>query len=99
MSEAVLGRCWQCGTDLKAEDFGRETNCLVCGKPTRVCRNCCWYAPGRGDDCAEPAADRVMEKERANYCEFFQPTLEPRSSQPSANVQELLKAAEDLFKF
>jgi hypothetical protein len=37
-----------------------------------VCRNCAFYAAGAYNDCREPCAERVVDKERANFCEFFQ---------------------------
>ncbi|MET0104692.1 MAG: hypothetical protein ABW072_06030 [Sedimenticola sp.] len=98
MSDNIQGKCWSCGTELGASDYGRETNCLTCGKPTRVCRNCRWYAPGQTNECREPVADRVMEKDKPNYCSFFEPTGEPVGG-ASSDQDDLLKAAEDLFKF
>lgn len=92
------GKCWSCGAKLESHEYGRETNCLSCSKPTRVCRNCRWYAPGRTNDCLEPVAEPIKEKDRPNYCEFFEPTDEPAES--SAGTQDdHLKAAEALFKF
>jgi len=43
-------------------------------------------------------ADRVMEKERSNYCEYFEPAAAPLGA--GAGAQDaLLQAAEELFKF
>ena len=98
MSDDTVGRCWHCGRALGKADLGRETTCLGCGKDTRVCRNCRFYAPGRPDDCEEPMAERVMLKERANFCEYFQPTTEPVESAQEPSPDDLMKAAEDLFK-
>lgn len=36
-----------------------------------MCRNCAYFAPGSHNDCREPAAERVVDKERANFCEYF----------------------------
>lgn len=98
MTQTILGKCWNCGADLSPQDYGRETNCIGCGKPTRVCRNCRWYAPGHSNACAEPMAERVLEKERANYCEFFEPTIDTLDSDGKSADEDLRKAAEDLFK-
>jgi len=98
MRETIQGKCWSCGTELGPHDYGREDNCLQCTRPTRVCRNCRWYDPGVTDQCAEPMADRVMEKERSNYCEYFEPAAAPLGA--GAGAQDaLLQAAEELFKF
>jgi len=98
MTTEIVGCCWHCGADLGVRDFGRETNCLDCGKPTRVCRNCCWYAPDRSNQCEEPMAERVMDKVRANFCEFFEPSPEPGGDEGAGSGEDLVKAAEDLFK-
>ncbi|MET0052223.1 MAG: hypothetical protein ABW095_14260 [Candidatus Thiodiazotropha sp.] len=63
----ILGKCWHCGQEFEAADYGRETTCRNCGKPTRVCRNCRWYAPARPNQCEEPAVERVLEKEKSQF--------------------------------
>jgi len=98
MSEPTLGNCWHCGRSLSGADYGRETNCPSCQKPTHVCRNCAHFAPGRPNACVEPMAEPVLEKERANFCELFEPT-DRHAGQPfGPTEQALVKAAEDLFK-
>lgn len=99
MNDLIKGRCWHCGHELKSADYGRETNCISCNRATRVCRNCRWYAPSRPNQCEEPAVERVIEKERANFCELFEPTLEPLSDKAATTGDDLRQAAEDLFKF
>jgi len=80
-------------------DLGRETTCPGCGKATRACRNCRFYAPGRPNDCFEPIAEPVADKTRANFCEHFDPTTQPLRGDPAkARAADLLKAAQDLFK-
>ncbi|MEJ1379873.1 MAG: hypothetical protein RPU61_14380 [Candidatus Sedimenticola sp. (ex Thyasira tokunagai)] len=96
MSKTVIGKCWSCGRELESHDFGRETLCLGCGKPTRVCRNCRWYAPSYANECREPVAERVVDKERANFCAYFEATMDGVAGE-SAATNELLAAAEELF--
>ncbi|MCU7935482.1 MAG: hypothetical protein KZQ99_11460 [Candidatus Thiodiazotropha sp. (ex Dulcina madagascariensis)] len=98
MNDAIKGKCWQCGTDLETGDYGRETNCRKCGKPTRVCRNCRWYAPARPNQCQEPMAEPVMEKEKPNFCGFFEPTSEVMMGEGATSADAMRQAAEDLFK-
>ena len=99
MEKGELGRCWHCGAALGARDYGRETNCLSCGRPTRVCRNCRWFSRGAPNQCREPSAEPVLEKERANYCEFFEPSPDAGAGVSSKPDDDLMKKAEDLFKF
>lgn len=97
MTEQKTGRCWHCGAELEAADYGRENNCISCGKPTRVCWNCRWFLPGKANECEEPMAEKVMEKGRANYCEYFEPTFNT-SGRAVQDGDELKRAADDLFK-
>jgi len=98
VSDDIIGKCWQCGHDLTRADYGREADCPGCHKPTRVCRNCRMYAPGRPNDCLEPMAEAVQDKERANFCEHFDPSEQPVDGSPETDQDALLKAAEALFK-
>lgn len=36
-----------------------------------VCRQCVYYDTTKGKSCAEPVADEVRDKERANFCGYF----------------------------
>jgi hypothetical protein len=44
-------------------------------------------------------AEEVMDKERANFCDFFEPSSEAGADGQASSQEDLLKAAEDLFKF
>jgi hypothetical protein len=62
-----------------------------------VCRNCRWYDTSRPNACQEPVAEEVLNKERANFCDFFEPTDSGEAG--GATTQgDLQKAAEELFK-
>ncbi|TVQ87560.1 MAG: hypothetical protein EA400_10900 [Chromatiaceae bacterium] len=96
----TIGHCWHCGAALGSADYGRETSCLACGRPTRCCRNCRHYARGRPNDCVEPLAEPVADKARANFCEHFDPIPDPGTPAAGTGTQtaDLRAAAEDLFK-
>jgi len=65
--------CWKCGADVRDEPMplGRETRCRVCQSDLHVCRQCGFYDTTKGKSCAEPVADEVRDKERANFCGYF----------------------------
>ncbi len=66
-------RCYSCTAALaRGERVGRADLCAGCGAEVRACRNCAFFAPGAWNDCREPSAERVVDKERANFCDFFQ---------------------------
>jgi len=98
MGTDIIGHCWNCGRDLTQSDYGRETLCLGCGKATRVCRNCRQFAPGRPNACLEPMTELVTDKEKANFCELFDPAEGPRFGGGQSRGADLLQRAHDLFK-
>jgi hypothetical protein len=97
MTTIIAGKCWQCGSELTAHEYGRETVCLKCGKPTRVCRNCRWYDPACTNQCREPLAEKVQDKTRANYCDYFEPSADLSAGDGPGDADHR-QAAEVLFK-
>jgi hypothetical protein len=66
--------CVACGNELVLPArVGRRDTCPGCGAELRSCRQCGFYDPSSYNACREPQADRVLDKERANFCEYFQP--------------------------
>ncbi len=90
------GNCWKCGADLGSLDYGRADTCGKCGKDSRVCKNCFFFDAAAHNQCHENQADRVVEKERSNFCDYFKPKKGGGSGAPT---KDALKAAADaLFK-
>lgn len=50
---------------------GRNDHCPQCGRDLRVCLNCSRHHPRAAEECTEPKADLVKDKDRANFCEWF----------------------------
>lgn len=95
-SNAKSGTCWNCGKTLTALDYGRQDTCRGCGRDTKVCRNCEHHEPTAHNECHENQADRVVEKERSNFCDYFRPAAQAGGS---SNSRDSMKAAaEALFK-
>lgn len=92
------GTCWSCGQTLSGADYGREVRCPACQKATHACRNCQYYQPGLNNDCREPVAEYVVDKERANFCDYFEPGRRSEATESEQSAGDLLSAAEDLFK-
>jgi hypothetical protein len=88
--------CWHCGTSLTHLDYGRQDTCTHCGRPTRVCLNCVFHDRSCNNECRETQADRVVDKERSNFCDYFKPKGGPGSGAPSKDA--IKAAAEALFK-
>jgi hypothetical protein len=51
---------------------GFNEACASCGKDLHACLNCRFYKLGARWDCAETVDQPVSDKERRNYCDFFQ---------------------------
>ena len=65
--------CFSCNGDLSdLFHISRSTVCPHCGADVRVCLNCRFYDPGAHWECREDIPEEVKEKDRANFCEYFQ---------------------------
>lgn len=96
MAKGTL-RCFHCGTEIEFTDrVGIREECPKCRSDVHVCKNCHFYDPKVYNECKEPQAEVVREKERANVCDYFQPGSGLGGGAKSK--EDLLKAAEALFK-
>ncbi len=66
--------CWRCGASLAALTLplSRTDSCRACRAEVHVCRMCRFYDTRKAKSCAEPVADDVGDKERANFCGYFE---------------------------
>ncbi|MCJ8276993.1 MAG: hypothetical protein HRT44_09445 [Bdellovibrionales bacterium] len=92
---AVTVVCFSCGTKAEFPDkVGLREECEKCMADLHVCKNCRLYDETAYNECKEPSAEVCREKERANYCDYFEVgdgTFE------KSNKDDLLAAAEALF--
>jgi hypothetical protein len=95
-SSALGGTCWNCGKPLTPFDYGRGDTCQSCGRDTRVCKGCEFYDPSLNNECKENQADRVVDKEKANFCDYFKPASRAGQN-PDVSRNNLRLAAESLF--
>lgn len=67
--------CWKCGASLAALTLPlrRLEECPDCSAELHVCRLCTYYDPRVAKSCREPVALEVKDKERANFCDYFEP--------------------------
>ncbi len=90
--------CWKCQDKSEfSERVPLRAECGKCGEDLHVCKSCQFYDPKVYNECREPQAEVVADKERANRCDYFQPGGGVgKSSGPTK--ESLLSAAEALFK-
>lgn len=92
----MIGKCWNCNQPLEGGAmYARSEECPQCHKDTHVCRNCNFYDPQANHQCREPQADLVVEKEKSNFCDYFQPSSKEGGAGQSKD--QLRAAAEALF--
>ena len=87
--------CWNCTNPIADDDFGRQDTCQSCGRDTKVCKNCDFYDVSAYNECKENQAERVVEKEKSNFCDYFRPLRGVRSNN---GQKDAFAAAEALFK-
>ena len=64
--------CYFCGQPFTGDKVYRNTTCSKCGKDLHSCLNCRFYDKGSQWDCRESISEGVSDKERANFCEYFE---------------------------
>ena len=79
---------------------GRTELCAHCRAELRCCLNCGAFDPLAAAQCRDRRAEPVMDKDRGNYCEFFQFALRlwkapvaptPREAAARAQLRSLLE--------
>lgn len=88
--------CQKCKNEIKYDFFvGRETRCPSCGADLHCCLNCSFYQRGSYNDCRESQAERVTDKSRSNFCDYF---LFIQTSETGADADSKINAIlESLF--
>lgn len=89
--------CFRCGTAIPESNLGRQDTCEKCGADTRCCRNCRHYDRSRNNECGEEQAGRQVEKEKGNFCEWFQPRAGGGGAGGTTR-NDLKSAADALFR-
>ena len=89
--------CHHCRREVQLEAaIQRTDSCPSCYSDLKCCLNCMFYDAGRNNQCAEPAAEWVPEKSKANFCEFF--AYAKKTATPAAANASARSAFDSLFK-
>ncbi len=66
--------CWNCKEEVEIpEKVERKDECPNCSTPLKCCFHCRFYDKDAYHQCVEPQAEWVRYKEKANFCDYFQP--------------------------
>ena len=86
--------CHACRGRIELErKAGRRDDCPHCGAELHVCLNCSFYDPSLTRGCRENQADEVREKDRANFCGWF----EFREGRPGEEADDAARQAAAAF--
>jgi len=89
--------CFKCSRETGFVDFvGRGDSCPHCKSDARVCKNCEHYDIKAYNECREPSAERVVEKEKSNFCDQF--LMNHRKEGATQALPDYKKMADSLFK-
>jgi hypothetical protein len=96
--------CHFCGREVQLMSaLQRTDSCPHCRSDLKCCANCRFFDPAMNNQCAEPQAEWNPEKEKANFCEFFEFRAVSSAGRPGAggaqSDQDRARSAFDsLFK-
>jgi hypothetical protein len=89
--------CWKCGASLAELSLPLLPHdaCMQCGVELHVCKLCRFYDVTVAKRCREPIAELVRDKERANFCDYFEikrQTEAPPTAQAAVAARNELEA-------
>lgn len=92
--------CFKCGTPYPlTRRIVRSDTCPKCDADLHCCANCRHYNPAAHNQCNEPQAEWVREKERTNFCDYFEPRRGPgRPGKGSTAADDARARFDNLFK-
>ena len=91
--------CFFCGTNINFnEKVGRNDECPECKRYLKCCRNCKNFDERVYNACLEHNAERQVDKEAGNFCEYFCQQTEDRIEDEKLKLKQAKQALESLFK-
>jgi hypothetical protein len=91
--------CAFCNKKIRAHGkVARQDVCPHCHRDLRCCKQCKHYDQSAYNECREVAAERIVEKERANFCDFYVPRGSKGASGTFNRTKEAKEALEALFR-
>ena len=69
----MFAMCVFCGKENEiVGPVGRLAECIHCKRDLHACLQCKLYDRSYHNQCREPGSPYVSDKERSNFCEFFE---------------------------
>ncbi|MBF0491568.1 MAG: hypothetical protein HQM15_02160 [Deltaproteobacteria bacterium] len=95
----MANACYSCGNllQLKEQKISRQAVCEHCDVDLHCCLNCNFYETSAYNECHEMSAERVLDKKKANFCDWFELGSQ-RNEKKLNEKEEALEALKSLFK-
>ncbi|MGD9159587.1 MAG: hypothetical protein PVG39_14335 [Desulfobacteraceae bacterium] len=91
--------CVFCGKKVPVEGkISRRDICPHCQRDLRCCKQCKFYDHHAYNECKEVMAERISDKERSNFCDYFVPKGSKEVSGVVYRTREAKEALEALFR-
>ena len=94
-------RCHGCQSEVQVPggtSVGFRDVCDACGRDLHVCLNCAHHAPSAYNACRESSAERVLDAERGNRCDYFRPADGDAASDAEDERAKARSALDALFE-
>ena len=89
-------KCFNCSKTLDLETTNkihRSEECPHCYASIHSCRMCSFYDKSAYNECRETSAERILEKEKANFCDYFTLTTKQNAKEEKNQLLDLAKNA------
>ena len=85
--------CHACkGEITTGRTVGRQDACPLCRADLHCCLNCTFHEENSYNQCREPQAERVVDKTRMNFCDYFVFLDAPPSERSERSSRDKLEA-------
>jgi hypothetical protein len=98
MDKKIL--CYSCHAEILPQialNISRSTHCPKCDNALKCCRMCLFYNQSSYNECEEPIAEKITDKEKANFCDYFK-ISNPASLKEKFDKNSQLEKLKSLFK-
>ena len=92
-------QCRGCNKEISlpaGERVGFRDTCDACGTDLHSCLHCAHHDPSAYNECRESGAERVLDTNRANRCDWF--AAGAGGGHAASTRADHLSSLEDLFK-
>jgi len=101
VTSSNLKCCKECQAELSfapGSQPARAEECPNCQADLHSCIQCEFYDTNAYNECKEPQAERVVDKKRANFCDYFRLATSANCAGGGSNREDALKKLDDIFK-